>query len=64
MRVQIKQFVGYIFIRFKPNFDWCFCFCTILYQPKWGLNFVDILDNVLFMCAFGYTHIHPLMHLS
>ena len=31
-----------------------YIYTCILYQPKWRLNLVDVLENVLFVQAFGF----------
>ena len=39
--------------RFNPKFGW-FCRLYVLYQPKLGLNLVDVLENASFVHVFGY----------
>ena len=40
-------------MRFNHYIGWCYC-SYILYQSKW-LPKVDVLENALFVHAFGYT---------
>ena len=53
MHVQTKHSLAYP-TKFNSDFDWC-----LLYQPKLGLHFVDMLENALFvqMHVFGYSYI-------
>ena len=39
--------------RFNPYFGWCY-HLYVLYQPKYGLNLVDVLENALSAHFFGY----------
>ena len=37
-----------------PTLAGMFCIAIILYQPKLGLNLADLLENALFVHAFGF----------
>ena len=40
------------FTRFNPYFRWC-CHLYVLYQPKYGFNLLDVLENASFAHVFG-----------
>ena len=52
MHVQIKHSVSHL-QGLIPTLAGVFCI-YILYQPKQGLNLVDVLENALFVYAFGF----------
>ena len=53
MHVQVKHFLAHL-QNLIPTLAGIIVYIRILYHLKWRLNLVDVLENGLFVHAFGY----------
>ena len=43
--------------KFNPYFSWCVCLHNYYIPAKVGIQFLDVLESILFVHTFGYVRL-------